>query len=77
LSIRHKNVHSNNAEFETKCFWNARGIITTRLKNRRVISLIKQLDAKERIVEVAKLISGEEITEASLKGAKQLMSNKS
>ncbi|MCH7964668.1 MAG: DNA repair protein RecN [Bacteroidetes bacterium] len=52
-------------------------VVEKRLKNRRVISLIKQLDAKERIVEVAKLISGEEITEASLKGAKQLMSNKS
>ncbi|MCH8032603.1 MAG: DNA repair protein RecN [Bacteroidetes bacterium] len=52
-------------------------VVEKRLKNRRVISLIKQLDAKERIVEVAKLISGEEITEASLNGAKQLMSNKS
>ena len=41
--------------------------------NNRVTSSIKKLDEKERIKEVAKLMSGENITEASLKGAKELM----
>ncbi|MEO8400085.1 MAG: DNA repair protein RecN [Ignavibacteriaceae bacterium] len=39
----------------------------------RVVSLIKALDENERIKEVAKLMSGENITDASLKGAKELM----
>ncbi|HUX60771.1 MAG TPA: DNA repair protein RecN [Ignavibacteriaceae bacterium] len=42
-------------------------------KGERVVSSIKQLDKEERIKEVAKLISGEVITEASLTGAKELM----
>ena len=42
------------------------------LKN-RVVSSIKMLDETERIKEVAKLMSGEKITEASLNGAKELM----
>jgi DNA repair protein RecN (Recombination protein N) len=39
----------------------------------RVVSSIKKLSDKERVQEVAKLMSGEKITEASLKGAKELM----
>lgn len=39
----------------------------------RVVSSIKKLDGEERIKEVAKLMSGEKITEASLKGARELM----
>lgn len=39
----------------------------------RVISTIRQLRDSERLQEVAKLISGEEVTEASLVGAKELM----
>ncbi|MFO7445220.1 MAG: DNA repair protein RecN [Ignavibacteriaceae bacterium] len=39
----------------------------------RVVSSIKRLNNEERIIEVAKLMSGENITEASLKGAKELM----
>ncbi len=42
-----------------------------------VISSIKHLNAKEQLVEVAKLISCEEVTETSLNGAKQLMNNDS
>lgn len=42
-------------------------------KGERVVSSIKQLNKEERIKEVAKLISGEMITEASLTGAKELM----
>jgi DNA repair protein RecN (Recombination protein N) len=41
--------------------------------NDRVISVIRKLNNKERINEVAKLMSGENITEASIKGAKELM----
>lgn len=39
----------------------------------RVVSSIRELDAEERVREVAKLMSGEEVTEASLKGARELM----
>lgn len=39
----------------------------------RVVSLIKKLSIDERINEVARLLSGERITEDSIKGAKQLM----
>ena len=46
------------------------------LKN-RVVSSIKMLDENERVKEVAKLMSGEKITEASLNGAKELMGIKS
>lgn len=39
----------------------------------RVVSSISYLDTEERVREVAKLMSGEEITDASLKGARELM----
>ncbi len=39
----------------------------------RVVSSIKKLNELERVNEVAKLISGEKITEASLNGARELM----
>jgi DNA repair protein RecN (Recombination protein N) len=39
----------------------------------RVVSSIKKLDYEKRVLEVAKLLSGENITEASLKGAKELI----
>ncbi|HKI79461.1 MAG TPA: DNA repair protein RecN [Ignavibacteriaceae bacterium] len=39
----------------------------------RVVSSIKKLGKDERVKEVAKLMSGEKITEASLKGARELM----
>ena len=39
----------------------------------RVISSIRKLHKEERIKEVAKLMSGEKVTEASIKGAKELM----
>ncbi|KAB2837491.1 MAG: DNA repair protein RecN, partial [Melioribacteraceae bacterium] len=44
--------------------------------NERVTSFIKKLSEEEKIKEVAKLISGDEITEASLKGAQELMGKK-
>lgn len=39
----------------------------------RVVSSIRKLDIEERIEEVAKLMSGEAITEAALNGARELM----
>ncbi|KAF0152936.1 MAG: DNA repair protein RecN (Recombination protein N) [Ignavibacteria bacterium] len=39
----------------------------------RVVSSIRKLEIEERIEEVAKLMSGEEITEAALNGARELM----
>ncbi|HEY6906288.1 MAG TPA: DNA repair protein RecN, partial [Ignavibacteriaceae bacterium] len=41
--------------------------------DKRVTSSIRRLDQDEKIKEVAKLMSGENITEASLKGARELM----
>lgn len=41
--------------------------------NDRVVSSIKKLSENERITEVAKLLSGEKVTQESIKGAKQLM----
>ena len=43
------------------------------LSGSRVSSSIRKLSEDEKIKEVAKLISGEEITDASIKGAKELM----
>lgn len=44
-------------------------------KNRdgRVVSSIKKLNDDERVIEVAKLMSGESVTDASLNGAKELI----
>ena len=44
--------------------------------NERVTSSIKKLPQSERITEVARLLSGEKITEASLKSARELISQK-
>lgn len=43
------------------------------LVNDRVVSSIKKLSSDERIREVAKLLSGDSITDESINGAKQLM----
>ena len=43
----------------------------------RAISLIKKLSDNEKINEIAKLISGEELSKASIESAKQLIANKS
>ena len=42
-------------------------------ENDRVVSSIRKLDDKEKIEEVAKLMSGDQVTESALKGAKELM----
>jgi DNA repair protein RecN (Recombination protein N) len=41
--------------------------------NDRVVSSLRKLDDNEKIEEVAKLMSGDQITESALKGAKELM----
>jgi DNA repair protein RecN (Recombination protein N) len=43
------------------------------IASERAVSTIKKLDYDQRIREVAKLMSGEKVTEASLQGAKELM----
>jgi DNA repair protein RecN (Recombination protein N) len=43
----------------------------------RVISSIKQLNDNEKVMEVAKLLSGEKITDSSIKSAKELIDLKS
>jgi DNA repair protein RecN (Recombination protein N) len=43
------------------------------ISSERAVSTIRKLDTPERINEVAKLMSGEKITEASLQGARELM----
>ncbi len=42
----------------------------------RVVSTISKLDEEERVKEVAKLMSGEEVTEATLKSARELIAAK-
>lgn len=41
--------------------------------NERVVSAIRKLGDRERVEEVAKLMSGEKVTDAALKGARELM----
>jgi DNA repair protein RecN (Recombination protein N) len=48
-------------------------VVQKEIVGERVVSSIKKLDYEKRIIEVAKLLSGENITEASLKGAKELI----
>ncbi len=43
--------------------------------DKRIVSKIKRLNEEERINELAKLMSGEVVTEASIQGAKDLMNN--
>jgi len=47
--------------------------VEKRVTDERVISSIRCLSTEERVKEVAKLMSGEEITETSLNGARELM----
>ncbi len=48
-------------------------IVEKGASDKRVTSSIRKLNEEEKIKEVAKLMSGENITEASLKGARELM----
>ncbi|MCH8941617.1 MAG: DNA repair protein RecN [Bacteroidetes bacterium] len=49
--------------------------VNKKLVGDRVVSSINKLDDEQRVNEIAKLMSGEEITEASIKGAKELIKN--
>jgi DNA repair protein RecN (Recombination protein N) len=48
-------------------------VVQKEIIGERVVSSMRELDHEKRIFEVAKLLSGENITEASLKGAKELI----
>ncbi len=45
-------------------------------KNGETIANIKNLNEEEKTLEIAKLLSGEKVTEISIKGAKELINNK-
>ncbi len=47
--------------------------VSKKVNENRVISFISQLDEDQKINEIAKLMSGDNITEASIEGAKELM----
>ena len=51
-------------------------IVEKNTNDGRVISSIKKLTENERVKEVAKLMSGENITEASLEGARELINSR-
>lgn len=48
-------------------------VVEKQKSDNRVVSAIKELSENERIEEVAKLLSGEELTESSLKSARELI----
>ena len=50
--------------------------IEKKTQNERVISSLKKLPQSERITEIASLLSGEKVTEASLKSARELLKQK-
>ncbi len=52
---------------------NSNFVVEKGTSEKRVTSSIRKLDEDEKIKEVAKLMSGEAVTEASLKGARELM----
>jgi DNA repair protein RecN (Recombination protein N) len=50
--------------------------VEKKMIDERVISSIRKLDDQEKVVEVAKLLSGEKVTDASIKSAKELIEMK-
>jgi len=42
----------------------------------RVVSSIRKLDDRAKVIEVAKLLSGEKVTDASIKSARELIESK-
>lgn len=56
-------------------FSNAHFVVEKKIKDGRAISTIRKLKEEEKIYEIAKLISGEEVTPASLESAKELIYN--
>ena len=51
-------------------------IVEKNTNDGRVVSSIKKLNENERVKEVAKLMSGENVTEASLEGARELINSR-
>lgn len=56
-------------------FSNTHFVVEKKIKDGRAVTTIKKLNDEEKIREIAKLISGEEITPASLESAKELIYN--
>lgn len=50
--------------------------VNKKLVGERVVSSIIKLDKEKRVEEIAKLMSGEKVTEASIKGAKEMIKNR-
>ncbi len=50
-------------------------VVEKKIKDGRAVTTIRKLDEEEKIYEVAKLISGEEITPASIENARELIYN--
>jgi DNA repair protein RecN (Recombination protein N) len=51
-------------------------IVEKNTNDGRVVSSIKEINENERVKEVAKLMSGEKVTEASLEGARELLNSR-
>lgn len=56
-------------------FSNAHFVVEKKVRDGRAITTIRKLKEEEKIYEIAKLISGEEVTPASLESAKELIYN--
>jgi DNA repair protein RecN (Recombination protein N) len=56
-------------------FSNAHFVVEKKVKDGRTTTTIRKLKEEEKVYEVAKLISGEEITPASIENAKELIYN--
>ena len=54
-------------------FANAHFVVEKNENGKRTATSIRKLNEKERVVEIAKLMSGEKITDAAMKSAKELM----
>lgn len=56
-------------------FSNAHFVVEKKIKDGKAVTTIRKLKEEEKVYEVAKLISGEEITPASIENAKELIYN--
>ena len=67
-----QNCRKKGLSFFDLLFW-TRKKVEKKKAGDRVVSSIRILKGEERIKEVAKLMSGEKVTEATLNGARELM----
>lgn len=56
-------------------FANSHFVVEKKIKDGRAVTTIKKLNDEEKVYEIAKLISGEEVTPASIESAKELIHN--